>query len=309
MSKKATIGLIGCDFHHGTVLLRELLHLEAEVLVVDPSEENRMESIKIGAAEAVSCLDELPKVRGVVIATPPAKHRETVSELLPLKVPVLTDRPFTTDTTAAEKLNEEGGERIYVSHPMRYHPGVELLAKIAASNELGPVEWVRLTRTHWLLPSPEMEPVASRLSTDLSIILEILGVVPEPVSAIAERHRGAVAGVVACLGDDPKVVIESSGRYCDQRGEIRLHCADGVATLPEINSVYLEITRDRAASLKGVAEPERRSFSPSNPRLRLLEDFLNFARNRRRSHPRSSAAEALLIGRIADKIRVRGGIA
>ena len=57
---------------------------------------------------------------------------------------------------------------------------------------------------------------------DISILLEILGTIPEPRAARAETVSSLVTGLVELFGDDPWGAIEVSIAHSDRRREIRL---------------------------------------------------------------------------------------
>jgi len=304
MASKISIGLIGCGIG-GVTLLRELLYLDTEVIVVDPEEENRLEAIKLGAAEAVATLSELPSVQGIIVTAHAHDHQETVVDTIGRNVPVLAETPFTSDTKEASRLAKVAPDRLFMMHPLRYHVGIEMLSRIASEQELGAIEWLRLTRTGWIESLPSRDAAWSLLSQDLSIVLQILGEIPPPRVAIPELAGENVVGVLAVLGQSPRVVIEDSTRYSDNRREVRLHCADGIAVLPDTSSGYIEITRNHQA---GVPVPERRPYTPEAPLLRELKTFLEHIRNKRRATPRSSAEDGLAIAQATSKLRSLAGV-
>lgn len=306
MASKVNVALVGCGFG-GVRLLRDLLHLNAEVVIVDPVAAHRHEGIKLGAAEAVSTLSELPRVHGIVIGAPVPHCEEAVEDALGHKVPVLTERPFSTDVDAATRLADLAQGRLFVMHTMRYHVGVGELGSIATNGELGLVEWLRVTRTGWSNQHQDPDLAWSLLSQDLSIVLEILGEIPPPLLAVPELHAGRPCGVVAVLGDVPRVVIEDSIRYSDNRREVRLHCAEGVAVLPDMTSGYIEITLNQNPDEHNVPSPERRQYAPEQPLLRQLRSFLEYLPNRRRKKPRSSVEDGLNVVRATGQLRTLAG--
>jgi predicted dehydrogenase len=173
--------------------------------------------------------------------------------------------------------------------------------------ELGEVEWLRITRTSWAPHHHDPDAAWGMLAQNLSIALEILGGIPEPLLALPEIHQGNVLGVLAVLGETPRVVIEDSMRYSDNRREIRLHCADGIVVLPDMTSGYIEITRNGGTGQHLIPEPERRSYAPEPPLLRELKAFLEHTQNRRKHKPHTSVAEGLAIVQATDQLRKLAG--
>ncbi len=284
------------------------MFLNAEVFVVDPSAECQAEAIRLGAAEAMSSLGELPDVKGIVVATPPSTHAEVVGEALGRDTPLFVETPFTTDAITAASLAGAAPDSLFVMHLWRYHTGVEMLAALHASEELGKTEWLRLFRTNWNNRHPELDATWSLLPHDLSIVQEILGAIPPPIFAVAEQNLGAVTGMVAVLGDLPRVVIENSTRYSDNRTEVRLHCSQGVAVLPDIGSLHIEVTREHTDADSPVPEPERRTFSPEQPLTSELKAFIEHVRHKRTRKPRSSAEEGLAVVETIARIRELAGM-
>ena len=176
MASKVSIGLVGCGFG-GVKLLRNLLHLGAEVIVVDPVEAHRrMKALNSEPRRSISALSELPKgSRALSSAHLSRIARRPIEDALGHNVPVLTERPFTTDVDAAARLASQAPDRLFIMHTMRHHVGVGVLSSIVAEKELGIVEWLRVTRTSWSNRHNDPDLAWSLLSQDLSIVLEILG--------------------------------------------------------------------------------------------------------------------------------------
>jgi predicted dehydrogenase len=189
-------------------------------------------------------------------------------------------------------------------HKWRYHPGIEALAGIAASGELGDVVGLRCTRIGWGNPHGDVDGIWLLAPHDISIGLEVLGHVPAPRCAVAERVGGGVTGVVALLGDDPWLAIEVSTAAAVQRREVRLIGSQGIATLTDAYSDRIVLTRgdDHA----GVTRTDDvRPISTELPLLRELRAFLLHLQGG--PPPKSSAAEgAAEVQAVADIRRLAG---
>jgi predicted dehydrogenase len=142
------------------------------------------------------------------------------------------------------------GPRLFVGHIWCYHPGVEALAAIARSGELGPVHGLRSTRTNWTSPRTDVDSSWNLAPHDIALAQFILGEIPPPRFALAERLDGRCVGLIGILGspdqknsDLPWAVFEVSNRHREKRREVRLHCRDGVAVLPDADTGHIEITR------------------------------------------------------------------
>ena len=286
------IALVGCG-RWGRHILRDLGALGCQVWVVARSAESRRRAAERGAAEIVSAIDGLADVRGVVVATPTVTHAEVVTSLLALEVPVFVEKPLTADVAEAERLLEAAGERVFVMDKWRYHPGIEALAEIARSGELGQVNGLRTARVGWGHSYADVDTVRIHAPHDLAIALEILDELPEARSAVGEHMGDELTGLVATLGDSPWVAIEVSASSHRRRREVRLICEGGTAWLED---GYADRIGVAAAGRVG-DEPEWRPISTEMPLLRELRAFVEHLDGG--PPPRSSAAEgAAIVGRI-----------
>ena len=254
----------------------------------------------------VDGLEELPELDGVVVATPSVTHASVIEALLQLGVPIYTEKPLSCDPESASRLAEAAPERLFVMDKWRYHPGVEMLARIAREKELGPVIGLRTTRAQWGNPHSDADIAWILAPHDLSIALEVLGRVPAARSAVAETIGGVVTGLVGFLGDEPWMVLEVSSRFPEYRREIRLHCRDGVAILNDGYSETLSVLRAQGLPRFEATQPELRRISNELPLLRELRAFVEHLKGG--PPPRSSAAEGALIVRTIADLKTLAGL-
>jgi predicted dehydrogenase len=290
----------------GRLLLRELVALGADVLVAETSPSARAAAQADGAMSVVSDARELPAVDGLIVATPGVTHAQIVTGLLPRGVPILVEKPFTTDSADAERLAELGGDRVFVGHTWRYHPGVQLLGDIARSGQLGTVLGLRSTRANWTSPRTDVDSIWNLAPHDLTLAIEILGSIPQPRAALAEVHDGRAVGMTALLGGAPWLVFDVSNRYRDKRREVRLHARDGVAVMADPDSGCIEITRGNAASRPPEVIVTTRPFSPESAVRRELTAFLTFLDGG--PAPKTTAAEGVEVVRCIARLRELAGM-
>lgn len=296
--KGTTVGLVGCG-HWGRHILRDLLTLDCDVVVVAPSESTRDRATKGGAIRTVGHHDELPRVQGIVIATPATTHFEVARQLADRGVPIFVEKPFCTSVSDARTLADSYSDRIFVMDKWRYHPGVEMLREIARSGELGPVVALRTLRAQWGNRHLDTDTVRHLAPHDLAIVLEILGEIPRPRMAVAERDGERYATLLALLGTDPWVQIEVTSRYPRICREIRLQCRDGVALLSDAYDDHVRILRPG----KEISQPteETRKLSSELPLYRELRAFIDHLRGG--LPPRSSAREGVAIIEVIEILR------
>jgi predicted dehydrogenase len=281
-----------------------LLSLGCDVTVVSASEKGRQNARDGGAARIVEFVGHLPRVSGLVVATPASTHAQVIESLLGLNVPIFTEKPMTADRESALRLARKAPERLFVMDKWRYHAGIEMLRDIARTEELGPVQGLRTTRAQWGNPHADVDISWILTPHDLSIALEVLGKIPKPRHAIAEKADGQLTGLLGIFGGadgvgDPWLIVEVSSRHPQHRREVRLHCRDGVAILDDGYSPGIAVTRSENSRTGQTPESELRPISQELPLLRELRTFVEHLQGG--PPPRSSAAEgALVVSAIVD---------
>lgn len=282
------LALVGCG-RWGVHVLRDLLALGCEVVVVARSEASRVRAEEGGATAVVPATRDLTDIEGAVVVTPTTTHAEVLDELLDLGVPVFVEKPLAEDPGDAAALAARAPDRLFVMHKWRHHPGVEALASIARSGELGAVSSLHTTRIGWGNPHGDVDGVWMLAPHDISIALEVLGRIPDPRAASIERSGGMVTGLVGLLGNgQPTATIDVSIASGQRRRELRLVCEQGVAMLSDPYSDHLLITRG-VLQRDVTREEEQRAISTELPLLRELRAFVSHLGGG--PPPRSSAAE------------------
>jgi predicted dehydrogenase len=298
------VGLVGCG-RWGRHVLRDLRALGCKVTVVARGDGSARAAADGHADAIVRTLAELPEVAGVVVVTPTTTHAEVLEPLLELDVPIYCEKPLTDDPATAEALVRSALDRLFVMHKWRYHDGIRELARIARSGELGRVEGLRSTRVGWGNPHGDVDGVWMLAPHDLSIALEILGEIPTPRAAAAERSGGVVTGLVGLLGEDPWFGIDVSIAHGIRRREVRLICEGGVAVLGDSYAAEVLVLRGQ---LQGDVSREEvhRPVSDEMPLLGELRAFIEHLRGG--PPPLSSAAEGLAEVQAIGRLRELAGL-
>lgn len=297
------IGLIGCG-EWGKFILRDLVLCGARVRVVARSPGSRARAEAGGAHAIVSSLEQLGRLDGAVVATPATTHVEVIEALLRLQpgLRIYCEKPLCMDPDEADRMAHCHAGEVFVMHKWRYHPGIVALGEIARSGELGPVHGLRLVRVQWGHPRRDVDAVATLLPHDVSIMLEILGFVPEPRAACIDRADGEAVMLWGLLGTSPWASVHVSARELEARRECQLYCRDGVARLSGSASNHVEIMRSSSIPTTSVPTPERRGVSEALPLRLQIQAFLDFLRGDG-GPPRSSAAEEARCIRAIDGLR------
>lgn len=279
------MGLVGCG-RWGSLILRDLVDLGAEVCVVATSTEGRRNAAEGGAAAIVDRLEALPAVEGVVVASPTTTHAAILDAVLERGAPVFVEKPMTADVASARRLAARAEGRLFVMDKWRYHPGVLALAELARDGKLGRVVGLRTVRQQPHSLHSDVDATWILAPHDLSIGLEILGAIPTPRIAHAEHVGGWVTGLVGALGTDPWLTLDLSTRHPAHRRELHLHGTDGVASLSDAYAAHVLVRRDADPG-----EPERIELANDLPLRAELAAFLGFLAGG--APPKSSAAEGL----------------
>ena len=307
------VAVVGCG-NWGRYIVRDLVSLGCEVSAVDRSGTSQENARSHGATTVVSSTEELPEVDGVVIASSTSHHASCVESVLDREVPVFVEKPLTIDVDSARRIVERAGDRVFVMHKWRYHPGVEMLATIARSGELGPVQSVRLRQVGWGNPHSDVDTIWILAPHCLSVALAVLGELPRPVTAKAsiDEETGFAHDMVAILGGSsaqphpsPWVTMEVSARSPEKVRDFRVLCRDGVAALGGGYDKHIEVTRAPEGP-GGSPEPQRRPISDELPLLRELREFVEHVDGG--PPPRCSAAEGLAVVETIAALRELAGL-
>lgn len=300
MLQKSTIGLIGCGIW-GQKILRDLVQLGAEVWVIDPDLQKLQAATELGAAQTFT---EIPKNKlpcGWIVSTTATTHYSVLLELFPLGKPIYVEKPLTCSYSEAKELALKASVPVFVMHNWLYHRGIQLLAEIRGSRELGQLVFIKTNRCNWTSPRSDVDSVWTLIPHDITIAAMILGYFPKSKAAVVEAYGGVQRGMTAFLGDEIPVVAEVSNRYADKRREVRLHFTKGVAVLKNETVDFIEIYHGDDRSKPTEIRLETRSFDPIPPLLSELSLFLEYLSGG--APPRTTLSEGIEVIRIIDELK------
>jgi predicted dehydrogenase len=158
------------------------------------------------STRTTSRLDDLlddDSLDAVVIATPVPTHAELAKRVLAARKHCFVEKPLARSEKEAEEVVEtaRAAERVLmVGHLLEYHPGVERLAGLVRSGELGELRYIYSNRLNLGKHRQDENALWSLGAHDLSVILMLAGEEPYEWTAMGESYvKPGVEDVVFAL--------------------------------------------------------------------------------------------------------------
>ncbi len=132
----------------------------------------------------------LPEVDCVIVATPATTHFEATAQCLEAGLPVLVEKPLTTNSAEADGLIQLAAARkltLMVGHTFVYNAAIRKVREYLESGVLGTVYYMYARRTSLGPIRTDVNALWDLASHDVSIFNFLLGCEPEWVSAIGSR--------------------------------------------------------------------------------------------------------------------------
>lgn len=131
------------------------------------------------------------EVHAVVIAAPAELHYSLAKQALLSGKDVFVEKPLALDVQEGEALvalAEQHGRILMVGHLLQYHPAVDKLKELIAVGELGKLQYVYSNRLNFGKIRREENILWSFAPHDISVILSLLGEMPNAISATGSKH-------------------------------------------------------------------------------------------------------------------------
>jgi predicted dehydrogenase len=316
------LGIVGCG-QWGQNYLRNFSDMpdRATITAFADADTGRLAALQShlptakASADASSVLTD-PEVDGVVIATPSSTHAELVERALDAGKHVLVEKPFTLDPADATRLVAQARDArtvLLVGHVYEYNPAIERMRELLASQTLGQTYYIDSRRTNLGPIRDDVNSLWDLAPHDVSILLYLLGTVPECVSATGASFygNGRHDVVFATLMFPKGIVGHIHVSWLDPRKvrEITVVGASRMLVFDDLNSLEPVRIYDR-----GLSEiPSYRSFGEfqlvprfgditipripmGEPLRRQCEHFLDCIEGRAR--PRSDGESGLRVVRV-----------
>src|SRR5262245_8093706 len=183
------VAVVGTGYW-GKNLVRNFFELGSLAAVCD-SDEEKLAPYRSGypGCRTVGAFVEVlkdPTIHAVAIATPAESHGDLVREALLAGKDVFVEKPLCLSSTAGESLvalAREHGRILMVGHLLWYHPAVLKLKALIDAGELGRIQYIYSNRLNLGRIRREENILWSFAPHDISVILGLLGEMPETVQA------------------------------------------------------------------------------------------------------------------------------
>jgi predicted dehydrogenase len=298
----------GCG-HWGKNVLRDLVELGASVTVLARSGATAERARAGGAAAVVSSVEEAGTLDGAVVVTPAPHHAQAVEELAPLGVPIFCEKPLVTDPADGRRLLELCGERLFVMHKWRWHPGIETLARLASDGTLGEPAGLRSHRLGWGPFHFRVDSVDTLAPHDLSIAIAVLGELPPVAVASGSRYPGLEGGWADCSAllvrdGGPYVELACSSVSAHRVRRVEVVGSAGSATLKDPEAPEVEVLL-HGGDLDRPPERDTVPLEREWPLLRELRDFVAHCEGG--PPPRATGAEGVAVVQAIAELRAALG--
>ncbi|HEX5910832.1 MAG TPA: Gfo/Idh/MocA family oxidoreductase, partial [Thermoleophilaceae bacterium] len=202
------VGVVGLGYW-GPNLARNFDRLPGVELawLCDADDERReRQALAFPGARQSADLDELladPALDAVCVATPVPTHAAIAERVLAAGKHCFVEKPLAQTVADAERvvaLAAEADRVLMVGHLLEYHPGLEMLNRLATDGELGDIHYIYGNRLNLGKLRAEENALWSLGAHDVSVLLRLAGEEPYEVSAKGESYmRPGVEDVVFCF--------------------------------------------------------------------------------------------------------------
>jgi predicted dehydrogenase len=190
------VGVVGLGYW-GPNWVRNLYQSrQAQRLIACDLDLTRREHIKrlYPGVETTARFEQLledPEIEGLVIATPVGTHYQLARKALKSSKSVLVEKPLAMSLPEAADLvtlARESDAVLMVGHTFLYSTPVLKVTEIVESGELGDILYISSTRANLGLFQHDVNVTWDLATHDISIILGIMGRLPEAVSCQGQSH-------------------------------------------------------------------------------------------------------------------------
>ncbi len=304
------VGVIGLGYW-GRNLVRNVAALGALEAMCDPSPEARAAQTAlypgVDATDDAGAIFADPRIEAVMIATPAVTHGALAAAALAAGKHVFVEKPLCLDVAEAGALRDDAARRgrvLMVGHLLHYHPAFNALKDLVARGSLGRLRYIYSHRLSLGKIRREENALWSFAPHDISMILALIGAMPERVSADGAHFlTHGVADTTLThfsfpAGEQAHVFVSWLHPYKDQRlvvvGEEGMGVFNDVVSGPEKLMLYRHaVGWNGDIPVLNKAEGEPIPYAAGEPLKRECEAFFDAVRGGAR--PPSDAEEGIRV--------------
>ena len=142
-------------------------------------------------SESIDSILNDPSISAISIATPAETHANLIEQALMAGKHVYVEKPLCLDEKEAETLIHLANEKnlvLMVGHLLQYHPAYLEIKRMVRDGELGDLRYIYSNRLNMGLLRKEENALWSFAPHDISMILGLVGSMPETVSAVGSTY-------------------------------------------------------------------------------------------------------------------------
>jgi UDP-2-acetamido-3-amino-2,3-dideoxy-glucuronate N-acetyltransferase len=308
------VAILGCGYW-GKNLVRNFSELKALYTLYDLDEKKAQElkthypQVKLSHSPLEIFQD--PSIHGVIIATPAESHYRLAKEALQAGKDVFVEKPLALRVREGKELVDLAKEQdrlLMVGHLLEYHPGIIKLKQIVSNGELGKINYIHSTRLNLGKFRTEENILWSFAPHDISVILLLLGEMPEGVSAHGGSYLNqGIADVTMTTMDFPSgvkshIFVSWLHPYKEQKlvivGDRKMAVFDDVVPKDKLLLFSHRIDWIERIPVPRKEDAEVISFDMEEPLKAECRHFLDCLQTRKR--PRTDGENGLRVLQILD---------
>jgi UDP-2-acetamido-3-amino-2,3-dideoxy-glucuronate N-acetyltransferase len=309
MSVASSIACIGAGYW-GKNLVRNFQSLKALSWICETDPVRRRELAE--SAPGVRLTDSVdqvladPAVNGVAIATPAETHAELVRRALSAGKDVFVEKPLCLSVEEGEdlaRLASANGRVLMVGHLLWYHPAVLRLKRLIDEGELGRIQYIYSNRLNLGKIRTEENILWSFAPHDVSVILGLVGEMPETIHAQGGNYlNDRIADVTVSLLSFPSgvkahIFVSWLHPFKEQKlvvvGDRKMAVFNDLEKEKKLLLYPHSINWKKNLPVANKAEAEPVAFEPGEPLQAECLHFLECIRTR--ATPRTDAREGLRV--------------
>jgi len=259
--------------------------------------------------DSVEAIFADPAVEGVAIATPAETHGGLVRRALLAGKDVFVEKPLCLSVPEGEelaRLAEKMGRILMVGHLLWYHPAVLRLKKLVDDGELGRIQYIYSNRLNLGKIRSEENILWSFAPHDVSVILGLVGEMPDAISAQGGNYlNDQIADVTVSLFSFPSgvkahIFVSWLHPFKEQKlvvvGDRKMAVFNDVEKEHKLLLYPHSIQWKNQVPVASRADAEPVAFDEAEPLAAECRHFLDCIRTR--ETPRTDAQEGLRVLRV-----------